>query len=368
MSRRIVLAYSGGLSSTVAIPWLEEHHRAEVIAVTMDLGQDEQLAEVRDRALASGARRAHVLDLRDEFARRFVVPALQAGALDHHDVPPRQALGAPLIAERLVEIAAIEKAAAIAHTCTPRRDPAPLETALAHLDPPLEIKAVARSFGMNSRQQLIFAKERGLRLPADVDGSVRVRSNLWGRSIEWGRPHLPADAPPPAYRITRSPAECPDEPAFVDLAFERGIPASINGVAMPFLELTASLGALAGTHGVGRTVPRARSGRRPRVWEVVEAPAALVLYRAHLELRRRVAPRLEGLGHAVGLEYARIIAQGRWFSADKEALDAYVERVERFITGVVRLKLFKGDIGVVGPVVDKASTTLPATALVTDSP
>jgi len=370
VSRRIVLAYSGGLSTTVAIRWLKEHHHADVIAVTMDLGQEDPLAEVRDRALASGAVRAHVLDLRDEFARRFVVPALQADALDDDGSPsPSLALGAPLIAERLVEMAVIEKAAAIAHGCARRREPAPLEVALADLEPPVEIKAVAQSFAMSHRQQLTFARARGLRLPAAIDRSFRVRSNLWARSVEWGPSDHGAALPSSAYRITRSPADCPDEPAVVDLAFDQGVPTSINGVTMSFLELVASLGALAGTHGVGRIGPRARTGRRPRVWEAVEAPAALTLYRAHHELQRRIAPRLETFGRTVGCEYAGIIAEGRWFSPDRAALDAYIEHVQRLVTGVVRLTLFKGDIGVVWPVGDKVWTTPPApVSLVTEGP
>ena len=175
--------------------------------------------------------------------------------------------------------------------------------------------------------------------------------------------------PSSAYRVTRSPADCPDEPAVVDLAFDHGVPTSINGVTMSFLEVVASLGALAGSHGVGRIGPRALTGRRSRVWEVVEAPAALALYRAHHELQRRIAPRLETFGRAVGREYAGIIAEGRWFSPDREALDAYVEHVQRFVTGVVRLTLFKGEIGVVGPARDKVLTAPPApVSLVADGP
>jgi argininosuccinate synthase len=349
---RIVLGYTGGLATTVAIAWIREHYRAEVIAVVVDMGQDRQLAEVRDRALASGAIRAHVLDVREEFARRFVVPSLKADAVGQDGFPMAEALGTPLIAERLVQIASLEGATVIAHGCKGSRErPRCLETALADLDPGIEIRPIVRRFDMNEREQLAFAVARRLPLPIDVDRPFAIRSNLWGRSVEWLETGDHAVvAPQEAYTLTRSPSDCPDEPASVDISFERGVPSAINGVVMPMVELTSSLTALAGSQGVGRTsavIPAA--SRRSRLCRIAEAPAAVLLHRAHSEMQQRVsAAPLERFGRAISREYAGVVSSGRWFSPLREALDAHVDQVQQRLTGVVRLKLLKGEFAV-GP-------------------
>jgi argininosuccinate synthase len=329
---------------------MRERYRAEVIAVLVDIGQGGQLTEVRDRALASGAIRAHVLDVREEFARRFVVPSLRADALGQDGFPMAEALGGPLIAERLVQIASLEGATALAHGCNGSRERLRcLETALADLDPGIEIRPIARRFDMSDSEQLAFAVARRLPLPIDVERPFAVRSNLWGRSVEWlETSDCGVVAPREAYTLTRSPSDCPDEPASIDISFERGVPSAINGVAMPVVELTSSLTALAGSHGVGRTsavIPAA--SRRSRLCRIAEAPAAVLLHRAHSELQQRVstAP-LERFGRAVSREYAGVVSGGRWFSPLREALDAYVDQVQQRVTGVVRLKLLKGEFGV----------------------
>lgn len=347
---RIVLAYSGGLETTVAIPWLREHDRADVIAVTMDLGQGDELAEIRDRALAGGAVRAHVLDVREEFARRFVLPALQADALGEDGFPMASVLGAPLIADRLVQMAAIERAGRIAHGCATRQGPAPLQVALAQLNPALDVRSVAQEFGMSRPEQLAFARARGVPLSADVERSVAVQSNLWGRSVEWaGANHAPGGPTLNPYTRTRAPAESPDEPAVVDLAFEGGVPSAINGVSMPLLELIASLAALAGAHGVGRFDRPASADAGAHATCAREAPAAVLLHTAHGNLQRLVAPKeLNDFGVTVSRAYAALIHDGRWFSPLREALDVFVEHLQRRVTGSVRLKLFKGDFRVVG--------------------
>ncbi len=370
--QRIVLAYSGGLETTVAIPWLKEHCQAEVIAVTMDLGEGQGLAEVRDRALASGAARAHVLDLREEFARDFILPALQADALDDDGFPMAAALGRPLIAQRLVEIAAIEKATSVAHGCVgSRHGRGRLEIALTQLDPALDVRPVVRTFDMNRREQAAYAKTRNLPVVLDVELPDAVESNLWGRSVQWSAPSHPSPDPPKdVYTLTRSPSECPDEPAYIDVAFERGVPKAINGVMMTLVELTASLGTLAGAHGVGRIDRLTEADGRTRVRHVGEAPAAVVLHRAHRELQRLVStPELDGFGRAVSREYAALVNGGLWFTPLRGALDAFVERVQQRVTGVVRLKLLKGDFAVVGPAPadDLGSASRPAHIAMTGS-
>jgi argininosuccinate synthase len=347
---RIVLGYTGGLTTTVAIAWMREHYRAEIIAVVIDIGQGSQLTEVRARALASGAIRAHVLDVREEFARRFVVPSLRAEAVGQDGFPMAEALGGPLIAERLVQMASLEGATAIAHGCNgPRKRLRCLEIALADLDSGIEIRPIARRFDMSESEQLAFAAARRLPLPIAADRPFVVRSNLWGRSVEWiETSDHGITAPLEAYTLTRSPVDCPDEPASIDISFERGIPSAINGVAMPLVELTSSLTMLAGSHGVGRTsavMPAA--SRRSRLCRIAEAPAAVLLHRAHSELQKRVSPApVERVGRAVSREYARVISSGRWFSPLREALDAYVDQVQQRVTGVVRLTLLKGEFGV----------------------
>ena len=348
---RIVLAYSGGLDTSVAIPWMAEKYHAEVIAVTMDLGQGKELEQVRDRALATGAVRAHVLDLREEFARDYILPALKADAIYEDRYPMATSLGRPLIAQKLVEIAEIEKATAVAHGCTGKgNDQVRLDVTTRALNPGLKVIAPARVWGMTRPDEIEYARQRGIPVPATVESPYSTDTNLWGRSIECGVLEDPWQEPPEdIYTLTRSPAECPDQPAYVEISFERGVPMAINGVAMPLLDLIASLGTIAGAHGVGRIdmVENRLVGIKSR--EVYEAPAAVVLHAAHKELQKLVTMKdLDRLSRLVSLQYADIVYNGLWFTATREALDAFVEKVQERVTGTVRLKLFKGDCRVVG--------------------
>jgi argininosuccinate synthase len=348
---RIVLAYSGGLDTSVAIPWLKEKYHAEIIAVTMDLGQGKELEEVRDRALATGAVRAHVLDLREEFARDYILPALKADAIYEDRYPMATSLGRPLIGQKLVEIAEIEQATAVAHGCTGKgNDQVRLDVTTRALNPKLKVIAPARDWGMTRPQEIEYARTRNIPVPATVESPYSTDSNLWGRSIECGVLEDPWHEPPEEiYTLTKSPAECPDEPAYVEIAFERGVPTAINGVQMPLVDLIASLGTIAGAHGAGRIdmVENRLVGIKSR--EIYEAPAAVALHAAHKELQKLVTTKdLERLCRVVSLQYADIVYNGLWFTPTREALDAFVEKVQERVTGVVRLKLFKGDCRVVG--------------------
>ena len=214
---RIVLAYSGGLDTSVAIPWLAEHYKAEVIAVTMDLGQGGQLERVRERALATGAVRAHVLDLREEFARDYILPALQAGAIYEDRYPLATALGRPLIARKLVEIAHMEHAGSIAHGCTGKgNDQVRIDVSARALDATLRVVAPARVWGMTRPDEIEYARARGIPVPATVESPYSTDENLWGRAIECGVLEDPWSEPPEEiYALTKSPAESPDIPAYV---------------------------------------------------------------------------------------------------------------------------------------------------------
>ena len=251
---RIVLAYSGGLDTSVAVHWLAEKYHAEVVAVTMDLGQGKELDDVRERALAVGAVRAHVIDVREEFAQQFILPALQAGAIYEGKYPLATALGRPLIAKKLVEIAEIENAGTIAHGCTGKgNDQVRIDVSVRALNPALRVVAPAREWGMTRPDEIEYARTHGIPIPTSVENPYSTDTNLWGRSIECGVLEDPWTEPPDdIYALTKSPAECPDVPAYVEIEFEAGVPTKVNGVAMPLTELINSLETIAGAHGVGR--------------------------------------------------------------------------------------------------------------------
>jgi argininosuccinate synthase len=348
---RIVLAYSGGLDTSVAIPWLAEKYRAEVVAVTMDLGQGKELDDVRERALAIGAVRAHVVDLREEFARDFILPALQAGAIYEGRYPLATALGRPLISKHLVEIARIEGAGAIAHGCTGKgNDQVRMDVSARALEPSIKVIAPARVWGLTRPEEIEYARQRGIPVPATVDSPYSTDSNLWGRSIECGCLEDPWQEPPEEiYTLTKSPADAPGTPAYVEIEFARGVPVKINGVAMSLVELIQSLETIAGDHGVGRIdmVENRLVGIKSR--EIYEAPAAVALHAAHRELQKFVTPRdLERLTAELAVKYADLVYNGLWYTPTREAIDALVAKVQEKVTGVIRLKFFKGDCRVVG--------------------
>lgn len=348
---KIILAYSGGLDTSVAIPWLSDRFEAEIIAVTMDLGQGKELDDVRERALAVGAKRAHVIDLREEFARDYILPALQAGALYEGKYPLATALGRPLIAKHLVEIGRIEGSKTIAHGCTGKgNDQVRIDVSARALEPQVKVIAPARIWGLTRPEEIAYAKERNIPVPATVDSPYSTDSNLWGRSIECGCLEDPWCEPPDdIYTLTKSPAEAPDRAAYVEIEFEKGVPVKINGVAMGLVELISSLETIAGAHGVGRLdmVENRLVGIKSR--EIYEAPAAVALHTAHKELESLVIPRdLERLKRQLGVVYSDLVYNGLWFTPTREAIDAFVAKVQERVTGVVRLKFFKGDCRVVG--------------------
>jgi argininosuccinate synthase len=348
---RIVLAYSGGIETSAAIGWLAETYGAEVIAVTLDLGQGRELTDVRERALALGAIRAHVIDAREEFARDFILPTLQAGALYEGRYPLAAALGRPLIARRLVEMARMEGASAIAHGCIgTTNDQVRLELSARLLDPSIRIIAAARAMGMSRAEILEYAGSRRIALPVTPAARYSTDANLWGRSIARGVLDDPWVEPPDdIYTLTRSPRECPDEPAYLEVEFEAGVPVRTNGVEMPMVELIESLDTIAGAHGVGRIDMVESSLSAVKSREIYEAPAATVLHTAHSDLESVVTGRtLERLATHLGRAYADLVYNGEWFTHTREAIDAFVRAVQPRVTGSVRLGLFKGACRVVG--------------------
>ena len=348
---RIVLAYSGGLDTSVAIPWLKEKYNAEIIAVTLDLGQGRELTQIRERAIATGAVRCHVLDVREEFAREYILPALQAGAMYEERYPLATALGRPLIAKKLVEIAQMENATAIAHGCTGKgNDQVRIDVSARAIDPNIQVIAPARVWNMTRPEEIEYARVRNVPVPTTKASPYSTDENLWGRSIECGMLEDPWNEPPDdIYALTKSPAEAPDAPAYVEIEWEKGVPVAVNGVAMPLTELIGSLETIAGVHGVGRIdmVENRLVGIKSR--EIYEAPAGIVLHNAHRDLEGLVTPRdLQRLKQRLSQEYADIVYNGLWFAPTREAIDAFVANVQQRVTGTVRLKLYKGDCRVVG--------------------
>jgi argininosuccinate synthase len=348
---RIVLAYSGGLDTSVAIPWLAEKYGAEIVAVTLDLGQGRELDEIRQRALAAGAVRCHVLDVREVFAKDYILPALKASALYEEQYPMATAIGRPLIARTLVEIAHIERATAIAHGCTGKgNDQVRIDVSARAIDPALRVIAPARHWGLTRSEEIAYAARHGIPVPASIDSPYSTDTNLWGRSIECGVLEDPWREPPEEiYTLTKAAAASPDHAAYVEISFDKGVPAAVNGVPMSITELIDSLSTIAGEHGVGRLdmVENRLVGIKSR--EIYEAPAAIVLHVAHKELESFVtAAPLNRFKQHVAVQYADLVYNGMWFTPLREALDAFVEKVQERVTGVIRLKLFKGDCRVVG--------------------
>ncbi len=365
---RILLAYSGGLETTVAIPWLREQFDAEVITMTVDLGQGLELASIHERALAAGAARAHVVDARDEFVREYILPALQAGAVYEDRYPLATALGRPLMARRLVEIARMEGASAIAHGCTGvHNDQVRLEASIRALDPSLSVIAAAQAWTATTEQKVEYARQRRVSVPDPAAATYSIDTNLWGRAIaSGGLEDAWLEPPEDIYTLTRSPQASPDQAAYVELDFAAGVPVRANGVDMSMLELIESLEIIAGAHGVGRidVVENRLAGIKER--EVYEAPAAVVLHTAHKELEKLVIPRdLERVKHDLSRIYADLVYSGQWFSHTRQTIDAFVAAVQPRVTGSVRLKLFKGDCRIVGrksPYANVAADMLPAAA------
>jgi argininosuccinate synthase len=342
---RVALAYSGSLEGSAAIVWLRETQRAEVAAVTLDLGQGRELEAVRDRALALGAQRAHVLDAREEFAERYVVPALRADAMHAGRVPMALALSRPIIAEKLIEIAGIEHADAVAYTGG-HSGASRLERLLSSLAPALTVLAPATQWTLTPEELSSFGRRHGL---VSVGGRTRDEATFWGRSRRCTAPASDAEA---FYATTRPPSECPDEPAIVEIAFEHGVPTALNGVTLPLLELIASLGTLASTHGVGRVELDGL---------LCDAPAAVLIHTAHRELTRAAnAPDLERFAGAVTAEYVALVEDAGWFSPLRTALDAFVQVAQQRVSGRVRLRLLKGRHQPIGTEISQPPETPPA--------
>ncbi|MEW6511974.1 MAG: argininosuccinate synthase [Bacteroidota bacterium] len=349
---KIVVAYSGGLDTSVMVKWLKERMDAEIVTVTGDLGQKKELTGVKAKAFATGATAAYVEDVREEFLRNYAFPALQAGALYEKSYPMATSLGRPLLARLLVDVARREGATHVAHGCTGKgNDQVRFEVSVAALAPDLIVLAPLREWEFKSREEEIaYARKHGIPVAATVANPYSIDENIWGTSIECGVLEDPMVEPPAdAYQRTVAPEAAPDKPEYLDIEFEEGIPVGLGGRGLNPVALVATLNDIAGMHGVGRIdlVENRLVGIKSR--EIYEAPAATVLHFAHTELERLTLEKsVFHMKNQLAMEYANLVYNGLWFTPLKNALDAFVRETQKTVTGTVRVKLFKGNVGVAG--------------------
>ena len=346
---KIVLAYSGGLDTTVAVPWLMEKYGADIVTLTIDLGMVD-LESIRQRALSIGAVEALTVDGKDALVNEFLFPSLQAGTIYEEQYPLATALGRPLIARYLVEAAQNNGAYAIAHGCTGKgNDQVRLEVGVMSLAPEIEVIAPIRDWGMSRDDEIEYAQARNLPINANRS-RFSTDENLWGRSVEAGELEDPWLEPPEdAYDWTNPVKDAPEDPAYLEISFDAGIPKAIDGENMAGSALISHLNTLAGSHGVGRIdhVENRLVGIKSR--EIYECPAAVVLHAAHTSLEAMTLSKEQARTKArMAQEYSDVVYNGLWFTAHRADLNAYVQSTQRFVTGVVRVRLHKGTCTVVG--------------------
>src|SRR3989441_3024643 len=349
-NKKVVLAYSGGLDTSVAIRWLKDQGW-DVIAFTVDLGEKKYLNAFKARALQTGASAAYVADGKVPFLQLFVWPSLQAGAVYEKEYPLATALGRPLIAAMMVEVARREGAQAVAHGCTGKgNDQVRIDVTTAALAPDLQVVAPVREWGMNRDDELDYAAKHRIEVPATTGSPYSTDENLWGRSIEAGALEDPwAEPPKDVYLWTRDPRQCPDEPTYLEVGFKEGLPISLDGKPVSALELVTTLNRIGGENGGGRIVHLENRLIGLKSREIYEAPAAVLLLRAHQALEDITLPKeVARFKELVAQQWAQMVYDGLWFSPLRDALYAFVAETQRHVTGDVRLKLFKGSSQVVG--------------------
>jgi argininosuccinate synthase len=347
---KVVLAYSGGLDTSVAVLWLQEQGY-EVITFTADVGQSIDLEAVKNKALNVGATKAYVMDLREEFLNDFIWPSLKANALYQGTYPLNSAYSRPLIAKKLAMIAKKEGAVAVAHGCTGKgQDQVRIEVCTNALDANLKVLAPVRDWHFTREAEMEYAIEHGVPVKATADSPYSIDENMWGRSIECGMLENPWNEPPAdAFTLTVDACEAPDEEEYVEIGFEKGVPVSLNGEKIDGVLLVKKLNEIGGKHGVGRIdmIEDRLVGFKSR--EVYECPAATILISAHKALETLTLPKqLRNVKVDLEKQYAELTYVGYWFSPLKEAIDAFVETTQEHVTGVVKVKLYKGSAVVAG--------------------
>ncbi|MFL5603340.1 MAG: argininosuccinate synthase, partial [Gemmatimonadaceae bacterium] len=352
MIRTIALAYSGGLDTSIIVPWLKERYGARVICIAADIGQGEELAGVRAKAIASGAEECYVEDLRQEFVENFVWPTLRAGAVYGRKYLLGTSMGRPLIARRQVEIARQVGADALAHGCTGKgNDQVRFELTYAAFAPDLPVIAPWREWDIRSREDAIaYAESHNIPITATREKIYSRDRNIWHISHEGGALEQPAAAPPSdLFMLTTDPRNAPDESEEVTIGFVNGTPVSVNGAELDAVDLVTALNVIGGRHGVGRIdlVEDRLVGMKSR--GVYETPGGTLLYSAHSELEQLVLDRRTlAAKDFIAPRYADLVYEGRWWTTEREAYDSFVNVTQERVTGSVTLSLFKGTASVVG--------------------
>jgi argininosuccinate synthase len=351
MAQNLVLAYSGGLDTSVAIPWIKEKYGFDVITMTADVGQGDDFDFLEKKALKAGAIRNYCLDLKRQFVETYVFAGIKANALYEGKYPLSTALGRPLIVAKLVQIAREENAVAVAHGCTGKgNDQVRFDVSIRALAPDLRIVAPVREWNMTRAEEIRYAKQKGIPVPVDLNKPYSIDQNLFGRSIESGILEDAGREPPKdVYEWTAAPEEAPDRPEYIEIEYSRGVPIALNGKKLDPVELILNLNAIAGRHGIGRIdhLEDRLVGIKSR--EVYECPAAAVLIEAHHDLEKAVMTRHEvWFKEQIDRQWSSLVYTGLWHEPLREDLDAFIDKTQERVNGIVRLKLYKGNAAVVG--------------------
>ena len=350
MTEKILLAYSGGLDTSVLAKWLQEKYDADVITVTVDVGQQEDLKEIEEKAKSLGVLKHYSIDVKEEFAANYIFPAIKANALYEGKYPISTSLSRPLIVSKMVEIAQKEGATAFAHGCTGKgNDQVRFDVSVSSLAPHLKIIAPVREWGLTRKEEIEYAKAKGIEISSPAK-TYSIDQNLWGRSIECGLLENPDQEPPEdAFEWTVSPEQAPNKPGYVTIKFEGGVPIAMNNESLSPLTLVETLNETAGKHGVGRIdhIEDRLVGIKSR--EVYECPAATVLLEAHKDIEKMVLTRHEVLfKQEIDAQWTFLAYTGLWMDPLREDLEAFINKSQEHVDGEVRVKLYKGGLRVVG--------------------
>ncbi|MGB3479181.1 MAG: argininosuccinate synthase [bacterium] len=347
---KVVLAYSGGLDTSILIKLIKEKYNAEVIAVTVDVGQHEELGIIKDKALYTGAHKALLIDAKKEFVQDYILPSLQANALYENAYPLATALARPLMAKVIVAVAQEFGADHIAHGCTGKgNDQVRFESAIAYLAPSMEILAPIREFSLTRDYEIEYAKQHGISITENTN-KYSIDENIWGRSIECGSlENIDCEPPDDVFAWTRSPLSAPNYTAYLEIEFDAGVPVALNRKKMDLLALINELNRVGGLHGVGRIdhIESRLVGIKSR--EVYEAPAAVILLKAHHDLEKLILTKdVLHFKPTIENSFAELVYNGLWFSPFRLALSSFVHETQKNITGTVKVMLYKGSAYVIG--------------------
>ncbi len=348
---KIVLAYSGGLDTSVAIRWLKEKYSADIVTATVDVGQGGDMAAIERKAKATGAVKHYSIDAKNEFIENYVFPSVKANALYGGKYPLSTALGRPLIATKLVEVARREDASIVAHGCSGRgNDQVRFDVTIKTLAPDMKILAPIRDWNLARSEEIQYAKKHGIPVPVTVESPYSIDKSLWGRSIECGILEDPLIEPPEeAFEWTSSIEKAPPEPAVVSLEFVEGVPVAVDDERLEPVTLVSRLNEIAGRHGVGRIdhIEDRLVGIKSR--EIYECPAAAVILEAHKDLEKAVLTRLElAFKERVDAEWTFLVYAGLWMDPLREDLEGFIDMTQKRVNGKVKIKLNKGSLRVVG--------------------